>query len=411
MRKVAFFLAVGLLSGLLVGPARAQGTTVSGVISSDTTWTEAESPYRLEGTVMVAEGVTLTIEPAVEVEGSEGAALVVRGDIDARGTEADPIRFGPVGTDDSWGGVHIGYRGTSSDRSALHFATVAGASTGLTIDSYVPSIDSLTLDGNSTGLHLKNPNGYLLIENSVFTNNAIAVKGRTREVVQLRHNDFWNNSVNLLPAPQSPFDCGSDDGAWLVTQNDILRGPVNESFWSYDVHTPAGSRNSSYTVDATDNWWGTTEDVDGRLTLQFPCCPPPYTKEIPWEPVSRGPHTAWTPPGPVPEPEREGTGHADPGTITTVSHPEHSSCMDHEDFKRVRGITTPALAPVDEIHVEVKRFGGRCRGCDGRVIKTDDGWIYKLGGPVLAGRYEVTAYGRYEPLSPGRNVIRFRLLR
>ena len=43
-------------------------TYVSGSISSDTTWTKANSPYRLTGTVFVNSGVILTIEPGVIVD-------------------------------------------------------------------------------------------------------------------------------------------------------------------------------------------------------------------------------------------------------------------------------------------------------------------------------------------------------
>ncbi len=50
------------------------GIEVSGVISEDTVWTQANSPYEVVGNVTVSSGVTLTIEPGVEVH--MGAALL-----------------------------------------------------------------------------------------------------------------------------------------------------------------------------------------------------------------------------------------------------------------------------------------------------------------------------------------------
>jgi hypothetical protein len=43
-------------------------TEVNGLISSDTTWTTAKSPYTLTGPVLVNNGATLIIEPGVTVD-------------------------------------------------------------------------------------------------------------------------------------------------------------------------------------------------------------------------------------------------------------------------------------------------------------------------------------------------------
>lgn len=43
------------------------GMSVYGQANSDTTWTQANSPYTLTGIVQVRSGVTLTIQPGVTV--------------------------------------------------------------------------------------------------------------------------------------------------------------------------------------------------------------------------------------------------------------------------------------------------------------------------------------------------------
>ncbi|MCW4034736.1 MAG: right-handed parallel beta-helix repeat-containing protein [Candidatus Bathyarchaeota archaeon] len=67
-------------------------TDVTGIISSDTTWTKADSPYSLTGPILVKNGVTLTVEPGVTVYLNDHYILV-NGTLAARGTSTDKIYF------------------------------------------------------------------------------------------------------------------------------------------------------------------------------------------------------------------------------------------------------------------------------------------------------------------------------
>jgi len=104
MRRTVRLLAVGAFSCLLGAPV-AQAVEVSDTLAT-TTWTEANSPYRVTGDLTVPAGATLTIEPGVDVVFDADARFQVQGNLNAIGTEADSIRF-MKGTAASWRHIEI----------------------------------------------------------------------------------------------------------------------------------------------------------------------------------------------------------------------------------------------------------------------------------------------------------------
>ena len=118
-RKLTFGLA--LLSAALIPIVFATevlsaGTSVSGTISSNTTWTAANSPYTVTGNMTVSSGVTLTIEPGVTVKFDSDKVMIVEGELLAQGTSGNRITFtssaaSPAPGD--WG--HIRFKDSSTD--------------------------------------------------------------------------------------------------------------------------------------------------------------------------------------------------------------------------------------------------------------------------------------------------------
>ncbi|AGC41684.1 hypothetical protein MYSTI_00326 [Myxococcus stipitatus DSM 14675] len=85
---------LGILLVLL--PTVALATNIpGGVLASDTTWTPAGNPWTLQGTLTIPEGVTLTLEPGVQVTTSSATALEleVLGSLVAVGTSAANINI------------------------------------------------------------------------------------------------------------------------------------------------------------------------------------------------------------------------------------------------------------------------------------------------------------------------------
>jgi hypothetical protein len=80
-----------LVSGLLFVRI-AHGTTVSGMLTSDTEWTQLDSPVNLNGTLMVQNNATLTIDPGVTVN-LGFYSLSVRGTLIAAGDANNQVSF------------------------------------------------------------------------------------------------------------------------------------------------------------------------------------------------------------------------------------------------------------------------------------------------------------------------------
>src|SRR5262245_28272913 len=74
-------------------------------ITIDTTWAKANSPYTV-GAVVVRPGVTLTIEPGVEVRFAANTGMSVFGTLRAQGTAEEPIGFtGATAAPGAWTGI------------------------------------------------------------------------------------------------------------------------------------------------------------------------------------------------------------------------------------------------------------------------------------------------------------------
>ena len=65
------FFSVLVASFLLSITCLQAQTNVSGVISANTTWTKANSPYIVNSNLLINSGVTLTIDPGVVVKFDE----------------------------------------------------------------------------------------------------------------------------------------------------------------------------------------------------------------------------------------------------------------------------------------------------------------------------------------------------
>lgn len=208
-----------VVSGLIIlGPFSVQvsaGTVVDKDIIVDTNWTASSSPYWVYGTIQVVEGVTLTIEPGVEVKVNYGS-LQVHGSVSAMGESADRItltsnKSSPVPGD--WGGIHILGHGQ------LEYVDILYASMALTFWSPNNMLSESTIayseyDAVSLGSHWMQ--GTNVIRNSTIAYNERAgIFSNTTEGSVLIENSTISHNGG------SGFRIWSQSTSYYIRNNDI----------------------------------------------------------------------------------------------------------------------------------------------------------------------------------------------
>ena len=249
----SFIIALALLGSMLtVGVPTVHATDVGGIIDTDTTWTLAGSPYTVTSNVLVMEGVTLTIEPGVEVKFNAGKALQIDGELIAQGTDANPITFtSNVGASPgAWG--YILFTDSSVDAtydsggnylsgSIIQYAVIeyaGGASVSdngvLRIDASSPFVDRTTIrHGASNGIRVFNNGAPKMTHNAIADNTGRGISVSSDGTIEISHSTISNNGgcgidtsgtvmllSNSIESNHGGGICASS-GTFIITGNDI----------------------------------------------------------------------------------------------------------------------------------------------------------------------------------------------
>lgn len=250
----AMLAMLSLITSALVANTAAWGFT-GGLLNSDLTLTKADSPYLISSTIQIPVGVTLTIEPGVQIINDSGNSLFyVHGTLNSIGTESEPIRIESnamvVNLKNSPSSSQVNFKFSRVDGKGV--APLVGA-TGYSQTSNFVLEDSDFL--NLTWSYIWYPKSFRALRN-VFTNSAglnIGFDGRSAETPRLEHNLFLGSPNAGYGNKRYWIEAWASYGSTLVvTNNAFTGGPYTaiETTTTYD----------DIPLNATSNFWGTSEE-------------------------------------------------------------------------------------------------------------------------------------------------------
>ncbi len=188
---VSLVMIAGLVGFIEIGSENAQGTDVSGMISSDTTWDLAGSPYIVVGDVTVADGVTLTIEAGVQVKFDGFYSMYVDGTLIAIGMETNRINItsnkATLALND-WDEIRI----NSTGYVEIKYSKISYGRSGI---SLVASSNNIITNNNITsndqnGIYIFSASNNIIMDNSLSSNRCNGIS-----LIFASNNIVMNNSV------------------------------------------------------------------------------------------------------------------------------------------------------------------------------------------------------------------------
>jgi parallel beta-helix repeat protein len=273
--SIVAILIFGAFAGFInLGTTNALGTDVSGTIGVDTTWDLPGSPYIVIDDVTVANGVTLTVDPGVEVKFDGNHSLLVNGNLFMVGNAANKVTVSSnkvtpaifdwnriliestgsaeIGfADISYGSIGISLNGSSNNNitnSAVHHNGFRGIELSYSSRNNMTGNNVSFNDGE--GIKLASSSNNTMRGNNVSYNEDTEVTGIGSgfELSQSRDNTIQNNQLH-----------GNKAGIYLRSQsyrNEVTNNTISSSK-GYAVYISSLSNDNGVSKNTISyNWNG-----------------------------------------------------------------------------------------------------------------------------------------------------------
>jgi hypothetical protein len=230
-----------------LGPVKIGAPTMlPPVISKDTILNAKKSPYLVKDALVVLPGAKLTVMPGTVIWFLK-LGLVVRGELEINGTEAEPVRFASLGSS-NWKGVFLDQ---SHKANKIQHAQISNAEFGLRAADSTVSLEYCLFQNNVWGIVLEE--GTAEISNSLIRTSGKTGVAARKAQLSVKDSVITENSSGGFIL---------EDSKVLIEQNNIL----NNGNWAVKVIDKAGK------VQAAHNWWGDENpelaEIIGKLAIQ-----------------------------------------------------------------------------------------------------------------------------------------------
>ena len=252
----------------------------AGTLSTNTVWTPGSpaTPYDVTGTLTIAAGTTLTLQPGTVVRflGGFGYSLTVNGTFIVKGKPGQPVTFqSTTATAGSWTGIRLL---AGSTGSVIDNAVIRHALYGVEVNGVAATISNSTFTYfSNNAVRIVNATVGTIVQQNVFDNTVYGTSGTAVYVSAssptIRANRFVRASTGIhVFGNSSPTVSGGNefltanyqiliDGAGTNNPNPLINGNRIQPAQVTGGQLQSGGYlgGATITVNATGNWWGSNE--------------------------------------------------------------------------------------------------------------------------------------------------------
>lgn len=191
IKKMKAFILLVTISILFLNPIKSQ-TTLPASIISNTTLTQANSPYIVSGNVVIFQGVIVNVDPGVEIKIDSYFEIEVRGTLLFNGNSTDSIyvHSSQVGAGNSaWKRINT----TPTSTVSAKYLKMSNCDMGIAINYDNSQFTNSRFFNNNYSIVSSGSHPHGLIKNCLFHNNNNCVNIMTADNFWVRKCDFHDN--------------------------------------------------------------------------------------------------------------------------------------------------------------------------------------------------------------------------